>query len=477
MINLNKNKGDGHQPLYEQIYNQIKLDIINGYLSPNERILGTRTLARMLDISRNTVDRAYLQLTLEGYIESRKNAGFYVLELPKVFYTERKQILFDKRNIDEELLNRENIIYDLTNSSHTSNLFPKKEWKRHYIAALDQLELAEKLSSLQLFQGDIALRKEISRYLERIRGVVCHPRQIIITSGLQQSLDYLCQFLGKSKNVLMEEPSYPKAREIFVKNSWNISTEKVDNKGLDICNFSNEINIDMIYTTPSHQFPLGMIMPISRRQKLLEFAEQNDSFIIEDDYDSELRYYEKPVPALKSIDYPDRVIYLGTFSKILSPSFRMSYIVLPEQFTEDFLERFKMHNSTVNLINQIALANVLSSGDYDRLVRKMNHIFKKRYEAFQNGFDSFKVPIKVSHNVSGQYFLVNFPKKINQYEMIKRALDVGVKVYDTMQFWQEEAECPHEHLFLGFSKIELENIPDCIERLKKAWDIIEIEKS
>ncbi|WP_422804168.1 PLP-dependent aminotransferase family protein [Streptococcus sp. FT1-55] len=376
MINLNKNKGDGHQPLYEQIYNQIKLDIINGYLSPNERILGTRTLARMLDVSRNTVDRAYLQLTLEGYIESRKNAGFYVLELPKVFYTERKQILFDKRNIDEELLNRENIIYDLTNSSHTSNLFPKKEWKRHYIAALDQLELAEKLSSLQLFQGDIALRKEISRYLERIRGVVCHPRQIIITSGLQQSLDYLCQFLGKSKNVLMEEPSYPKAREIFVKNSWNISTEKVDNKGLDICNFSNEINIDMIYTTPSHQFPLGMIMPISRRQKLLEFAEQNDSFIIEDDYDSELRYYEKPVPALKSIDYPDRVIYLGTFSKILSPSFRMSYIVLPEQFTEDFLERFKMHNSTVNLINQIALANVLSSGDYDRLVRKMNHIFK-----------------------------------------------------------------------------------------------------
>ena len=289
MINLNKNKGDGHQPLYEQIYNQIKLDIINGYLSPNERILGTRTLARMLDVSRNTVDRAYLQLTLEGYIESRKNAGFYVLELPKVFYTERKQILFDKRKIDEELLNRENIIYDLTNSSHTSNLFPKKEWKRHYIAALDQLELAEKLSSLQLFQGDIALRKEISRYLERIRGVVCHPRQIIITSGLQQSLDYLCQFLGKSKNVLMEEPSYPKAREIFVKNSWNISTEKVDNKGLDICNFSNEINIDMIYTTPSHQFPLGMIMPISRRQKLLEFAEQNDSFIIEDDYDSELR--------------------------------------------------------------------------------------------------------------------------------------------------------------------------------------------
>lgn len=146
----------------------------------------------------------------------------------------------------------------------------------------------------------------------------------------------------------------------------------------------------MIYTTPSHQFPLGMIMPISRRQKLLEFAEQNDSFVIEDDYDSELRYYEKPVPALKSIDYPDRVIYLGTFSKILSPSFRMSYIVLPKQFTEGFLERFRLHNSTVNLINQIALANVLSSGDYDRLVRKMSHIFKKDMRRFKMGLILFK---------------------------------------------------------------------------------------
>lgn len=469
MINLKK--GKEHRPLYEQIYSQIKLDIINGYLSPNERILGTRTLAKMLDVSRNTVDRAYLQLTLEGYIESRKNAGFHVLRLPKVLCSSREKNPFDENYMDEEILRQENIVYDLTNSSHTSNLFPKKVWKKHYITALEQLELAERLSSLQPFQGDVVLRKEICRYLERIRGVVCHPRQVIITSGLQQSLDYLCQFLGKNKNVLMEEPSYPKAREIFIKNSCNISTGKVDVKGLDISKLSNAVNIDMIYTTPSHQFPLGMIMPISRRQKLLEFAEQNDSFVIEDDYDSELRYYEKPVPALKSIDYPDRVIYLGTFSKILSPSFRMSYIVLPKQFTEGFLERFRLHNSTVNLINQIALANVLSSGDYDRLVRKMSYIFKKRYEAFQNGFDTFQVPIRVSHNVSGQYFLVNFPTKINQYEMIKRALDEGVKVYDTMQFWQEEAECPHEHLFLGFSKIELEDIPDCMERLKKAWDI------
>ncbi|MCO4630329.1 transcriptional regulator, GntR family [Streptococcus infantarius subsp. infantarius] len=169
----------------------------------------------------------------------------------------------------------------------------------------------------------------------------------------------------------------------------------------------------MIYTTPSHQFPLGMIMPISRRRELLSFAEAHNSFILEDDYDSELRYYQRPIPALTSIDYLGRVIYLGTFSKILSPSFCMGYMVLPEQFTESFLEKFKIYNSTVNLLNQIALANILSSGDYDRLVRKMNHVFKKCYEAFKKEFEQFNAPIKLSSNVSGQYFLVTFPDKIN----------------------------------------------------------------
>ncbi len=467
MIHLDRKKGG--LPLYQQIYQQIKSDILLGYLSPNERILGTRTLAKMLGVSRNTVDRAYMQLTLEGYIESRQNAGFYVLKLPKAFQSEKR--FADDLPIKKVQSSDEHIMYDLTNSSHTSNLFPKKVWKKHYQTALDQLDEAEKLYTLQPFQGDFRLRKEISRYLERIRGVKCHPNQIIITSGLQQSLDYICQFLGNTqRKVLMEEPSYPKAREIFKKNAYPIITANVDDKGLDLTKVDKKADIEMIYTTPSHQFPLGMIMPISRRQELLSFAQERNSFIIEDDYDSELRYYQRPIPALKSIDYLDRVIYLGTFSKILSPSFRMSYIVLPEQFTEAFLEKFQLYNSTVNLLNQLALANILSSGDYDRLVRKMNHVFKKRYEAFKKEFETFQSPISLSSNVSGQYFLVTFPDKINQCDLIKQAEQEGVRVYDTMQFWQEKAACPQESLFLGFSKIDLEDIPDCVNRLKRAWD-------
>ncbi|WP_270309863.1 GntR family transcriptional regulator [Streptococcus infantarius] len=154
----------------------------------------------MLSVSRNTVDRAYMQLTLEGYIESRQNAGFYVLKMPKAFQSERtltEPILKTEAKSDDD-----HIVYDLTNSSHTSNLFPKKVWKTHYQNALDELDKAEQLSTLQPFQGEYKLRKEISRYLERIRGVKCHPDQIIITSGLQQSLDYICVFREYEKKCL-----------------------------------------------------------------------------------------------------------------------------------------------------------------------------------------------------------------------------------------------------------------------------------
>jgi len=471
MITLDK---DIKSPFYEQIYAQIKNNILHGYLKPGEKIMGTRSLAGLLGVSRNTVDRAYQQLSVEGYILSKQSAGFYISDLPFAFPVEKKMEAPKAKPVSVPKQKSVDVKYDLTNNSYTNNLFPVKIWKKHYQYALDVISSKEEITSLQSFQGDLSLRSEISRYLERIRGVKCSPNQIIITSGLQQSIDYLCLFLDDNQpSVLMENPTYPKAKEIFIKNNYNISYAPVDEDGIKIHDVTGSRHYGFVYTTPSHQFPLGMTMSLERRYELLKFAKDNDTYIIEDDYDSELRYYQRPIPALKSIDYYEKVIYLGTFSKILAPSFRMSYIVLPSNITEAFLEKFKNYNSTVNLINQIVLSEILASGDYDRLVRKMNYIFKKRFEAFKEGFKTFSIPLSITQNVSGQYFLIELPKEYDEndkHTLIEKALEHGVRVYDSMHFWHEDFTCPSNSLFLGFSKISIEDISDCIKRLRLAWD-------
>lgn len=457
-------------PLYQQIYTQLKTQILDETILNGEKLLSTRALAEQLQVSRNTVDKAYSQLLIEGYIDSVIGSGFFVKELPKKFKsTSAIQTLssIPKKSTSTN----PNIVYDLTNSSHTSNLFPKKSWRKYYLQAMDTLEKEERISSLQAMEGEMILRENLLLYLKKIRGVNASVEQLIITSGLQQSIDYLCKIIPKvSSTVLIEDPSYPKARVIFENNQLSIATSLIDEDGIIINDKKLTNQFDLIYTTPSHQFPTGITMSISRRHELLNFANKTQAFIIEDDYDSELRYYHKPVPALQSIDDVDRVVYLGTFSKILSPSLRMGYMILPKQLVTPFKKYFSHYNSTVNLLNQHTVSNILEAGEYDKIIRRMNTVFKKRFEKLNTEFASFKRNVSISNNLSGQYVLAQFDKTINQEEMIQKALVQGVKVYPTMEFWQDKADCPDNALFLGFSKIQLEDIEDCVNRLKLAWD-------
>lgn len=467
MIFLDRNS---EEHLYMQIYSQIRREIIDGVLTENQVLTGSRGLAKTLQVSRNTVDSAYSQLVAEGYIIPQKGIGYTVTKLPQIKLTNRKRPHPAGSLAIKENTSHSEILYDLTNSSHTSGLFPKSSWRKYTLECLERLEQEEKISSYQDKQGELYLRQNLLSYLERIRGVYCDKSQIIITCGIQQSLDYICKLLSDERTtILMEEPGFNKAVSVFCNNKMNVQTVPVDENGLMVSKLPKVQDACVLYCTPSHQFPTGVTMPVDRRYRLLEWANQNGVYIIEDDFDSEQRYFAKPIPSLQSIDANNRVIYLGTFSKALSPSIRMGYMILPPQLMEIYQSKFENYNSTAPLLNQYVIGRLIETGQYDRHIRRLNNIFRKRLELFSSEFSDVKGKIKLTGNGTGQYFLIEFSENVNQQELIAKALEYKVKVYSTMEFWQDKADCPPNTLFLGFSKIDIEDIPDCVKRLKSAW--------
>lgn len=467
MIELNR---DSKDPLYMQVYTQIKNQILNGSLKEGHLLAGSRALAKTLKISRNTVDNAYSQLLAEGYISPQRGVGYLVLPVPERQSTIPQQTATKPfRPVLQEAPSPE-VLYDLTNSSHTSDLFPKRLWRKFTLEGLDRLEREASLSLHLDKQGELYLRHHLRSYLERIRGIHCREEQMVMTSGIQQSLAYICKLLPTHRPViLMEEPGYHKAAAVFRHAGLTVQTVPVDQNGLMISKLPAGENACAVYTTPSHQFPTGAILPVGRRYELLQWAKENNTFIIEDDFDSEQRYYAKPIPSLQSIDADGHVIYLGTFSKALSPSIRMGYMILPPQLSEAYLHQFAHYNSTVPLLNQYIIGRLIETGQYDRHIRRLNHVFRKRLEAFSDAFSEVKEKIHIASNGSGQYFLLSFAEKVSQEMLIEQALQHGVRVYSTMEFWQDKADCPPNTLFLGFSKIDLADIPDCVTRLKSAW--------
>ena len=459
-------------PLYLQIYNQLRHDIASGTLAEGAVLTGSRMLAAMLGVSRNTVDNAYGQLMAEGYIAPRKGVGFEVMHVPSLgaapAVCEKKSRQMPAQPQHEPTPDR--IVYDLTNSSHTVDLFPKGLWKKYTLECLEMLEHEEKISALQVMQGEPYLRKQLLAYLKRIRGVHCTEDQIIITCGLQQSLEYICKMAARhGQTILMEDPGYNKAAAVFRSNHIAIQTVPVDEYGLTVASLPAQSGAFALYATPSHQFPTGVTLPIGRRHALLDWAQRNGVFILEDDFDSELRYYSKPIPSLQSIDTENRVIYLGTFSKGISPSIRMGYMILPPQLAAVFHEMFAEYNSTVPVLNQYIIGRLLETGHYDRHIRRLGLVFKNRLALFIKELSGLGSGVRITGNGTGQYFLLRFPEGTDQQMLIAQALAQGVRVYPTMQFWQEKAECPPQTLFLGFGKIRLEDIPDCVARLKAAW--------
>lgn len=361
-------------PLYMQLYEYIKREIQKGTIKPDTKLPSKRKLASYLGISQNTIQTAYDQLCAEGYVESKPRIGIFVTRLEGKLLSYPSVILSPYKNIKP----KDNFDYliDFCPRDIDYKYFPMSTWRK-----LTNQSLNSEQGDILLTgepQGEKSLREEICKYLFQSRNVRCVPEKIIIGAGTQYLLILLCMLIGKKHVYAIENPGYNKVRNVFKDQGLNVHSISIDEDGICIEDLKKS-SAKVVYITPSHQYPYGMIMPINRRLELLKWCREKDAYIIEDDYDSEFRYNGKPIPSLQGLDSNGNVIYMGTFSKSLVPSIRISYLVLPSKLLEKYQESFQIYKQTVSRFHQDTLYRFMKEGYWERHIHKMRKLYSKKH--------------------------------------------------------------------------------------------------
>lgn len=458
-----KNTG---QFLYEEIYEFLRNEISVGNMKYGEKLPSKRNLASHLSVSVNTVDTAYGQLVAEGYVEALPKKGYFVCEIDA--YLQTKKRLISEKKI--EVINKQKIKIDFSPNAIDPRIFPYEGFRKIFKATFNEYDL--NLLNKPDIQGDIELRKSLVSLLYRSRGVVCTEDQIIIGSGTDHLLQTLSFIWGRDKEIVLENPVYLKAYNIFEKMGSKVISIDIDEKGIQIEPLKKYSNV-AVYVTPSHQFPLGISMPIDRRIKLLNFANQQENiYIIEDDYDSEFRYNEKPLPSLQSIDKNGKVIYIGTFSKSIAPSIRISYMVLPEVLLKTYVEIVESITSPVSSLEQKMIAEFITSGLFEKHVNKMRKVYKEKRVFLINALGQLGGNVRITGENAGHHLLVQLKNRISEEDMCERALALGVKVYPVSPYFIHGVSDQYESMvLLGYGSLTNDEIDEGIAILKKAWDL------
>ncbi|AJE04306.1 MocR-like pyridoxine biosynthesis transcription factor PdxR [Geobacter pickeringii] len=420
-------------PLYRQLYDQIRGRILSGRLPAGSRLPSVRELAAELSASRNTVEGAYQELAAEGYIYGKPRSGYIVSDLD---HSAAPVSLSHKPRRPERFpAPPPHYAYDFHPARLDPASFPVALWRRCFTDSLR--ESSRDLSHYGDSQGEWRLRHSIQRYLERSRGVICDPGQIVICAGLQQSLDIVAHLLkGSHAAVAVENPGYHLPRAVFRNHGLEIVPVPVGTHGLDLDTLAASSGT-IAYVTPSHQLPLGCVMPIANRLKLLEWAEKGGRLIIEDDYDSELRYHGTPIPSLQGLRPHGAIVYAGTFSKILSPALRVSYLVLPPPLLAPYHRLFRDYFGTVSLLEQRTLAKFMEEGHWERHVRRMRTVCKKKHDALLRAVERHFGPrAVVAGQGAGLHMVLQLPGTARgEAEIIEAARRKGIRLLPFSDFF------------------------------------------
>lgn len=475
MIFLDKTR---EEPFYSQIYTQLKEDILNGAFHVGSKLPSTRALARDLAVGRNTVENAYLQLALEGYVTAKQGSGYQVNSFDGITLSHENRHS-SKTSVPVAAERREpasdghgpatGSVYDFQYIGMMGDAFPFKVWRKHLNEALCRIE-AQDYAVYPELQGESELRQALAAYLRAARGVICEPSQVVVTSGHNYSLDIIARLMPHDRYILaMENPGCESGRVVFENNHYQIIPVPVDQDGIMVSELK-KTKACLAYVTPSHQFPTGSVMPVKRRLELLEWAADQEGYIIEDDYDSDLRYNSKPIPSLQSLDQNRRTIYTGTFSKSFSPSMRVAYLVLPQALCNKYRQCFRNYRCTVPLMVQFALADFIRSRGFEQHLNRRRHLCKRRYERLVASVHRhFDGKAEIIGENAGIHILLRIPGASDQQGLIRQAAEAGIRVYPADVYYLEGTIAPQDTLLLGFGNLQEDAIDGAVAALAKAY--------
>jgi GntR family transcriptional regulator/MocR family aminotransferase len=446
----------GRQSLQHQIVRQIRQFILSGRLRQGARMPSTRGLAHELGVSRITVTLAYEQLSSEGYMEARRGSGMYVCStLPdEVLKVTRKDAGRNRlRSVaprHEPFEPRPHRPFQV--GAIDPELFPHATWSR-LLARAWRNPVSTLTGDPDSF-GWRPLRSAIARHLADWRGIDCDSAQIVVTSGTADSLDIIarCVFAA-GDTVLVEDPGYAPMRFGLAKNGLEVSPVRVDDEGFDLDAAGPRVKAKGAILTPSRQFPLGATLTLTRRLKLLDWVARTGGYLIEDDFDSEYRYRGAPLPALMSLDRNERVIYLGSFSKILSPTLRIGFMVLPTPLLDKVRAYLRLRGVAASLTAQPALGEFMLSGDLAVHIRRTRRLYAQRQEALISAAGMLDGLLEVVPSTAGMHLVADLAPRLRK-QMTDRvaarlAAKAGVVVRPLADYFAARPD--RSALLLGFA--------------------------
>jgi len=451
-------------PMYDYLYKCIKEDILSGVLKPGEKLPSKRAFASNNGISIITIQNAYDQLISEGYVYTLPKKGYYVSHISGLM---SQAPLADNVSYDINIPKEKKFAMDFSGNSCSADNFPFSVWNK-----LSRQVMSGKKDELMQTApvcGVRELREAISDYLKSFRGMVLDPDQIIIGAGTEYLYGLLTELFGRDKIYAIEDPGYKKLEQIYGQRNIECRYASLDKNGVTVDELMRT-KAEISHICPNHNFPSGITMRASRRYEILSWAnEVNGRYIIEDDYDSEFRTEGKPIPTLFSIDSSEKVIYMNTFSKSLTPTIRISYMVLPVHLVNLFYKKMSFYSCTVSNFEQYTLAEFIKGGYFEKHINRMRLFYMRKRKQVMDIINEcdLKNKCEIIENDSGLHFIMKLNTQKKDEEIENEMIKNGIRIKALSDYYFTEKSRSRHMFIINYSNIELDNIKEAMHLLSK----------